>query len=43
MLITNRKTLCFDRRLKAKNIKSKNVFYLNNGKVDYRPKTSKEF
>ena len=28
----------FIEELKAKNIKSKNVFYLNNGKVDYRPK-----
>ena len=26
----------FIEELKAKNIKSKNVFYLNNGKVDYR-------
>lgn len=28
----------FIEELKAQNIKSKNVFYLNNGKVDYRPK-----
>lgn len=28
----------FIEELRAKNIKSKNVFYLNNGRVDYRPK-----
>ena len=28
----------FIEELNAKNIKSKNVFYLNNGKVDYQPK-----
>ena len=29
--------------LNAKNIKSKNVFYLNNGKVDYQPKKFQGF
>ena len=33
----------FIEELKAKNIKSKNVFYLNNGKVDYRPKNFQGF
>ena len=38
-----KKLSVFIEDLKAKNIKSKNVFYLNNGKVDYQPKKFQGF
>ena len=38
-----KKLSVFIEDLNAKNIKSKNVFYLNNGKVDYQPKKFQGF